>query len=179
MFCWHFFMVDSIDYACSCCIRRYTLTVISSCYYTFMHRCVSIICTLKLVMSQFPRVRDESLKPSAEYLHWSIWPTFTGRLCFYFFRCWPSGPAPFSLKLKLETFRPSGQNESLKNHIRCIGLVGKRRWRKPINLVHNCLFRNAGGVYISVRTLLVWIPSTPFDWSCVSNGSLASSPTGL
>lgn len=50
--------------------------------------------------------------------------------------------------------------------------------RKPINLVHNCLFRNAGGVYINVRTLAGLNSLDPI-WLKLRFGSLASSPTGL
>ncbi len=60
-------MVDSIDYACSCCIRRCTLTVISSSM--FITRLCIVVSRLFLHIEtnyeSIPRVRDESLKPSS------------------------------------------------------------------------------------------------------------------
>lgn len=174
---------DSIDYACSCwCIRRYTLTVISSSMFItrlcivvsgiFAHwneLWVNSPCSWRIIETHQPSICT------------GVWPTFTGCLCISFFFVllaqWSS-----SVFSQVETRDFQAISRTIKRIFKESHPLQLDWWKKRTKetdqslLSHNCLFRNAGGVYINVRTYtLAGLNFLDPIWLKLRFGSLASS----
>lgn len=101
-----------------------------------------------------PRVRDESLKPISPVFALEfdlLLPVVSVFLLFSLLAQWSS-----SVFSQVETRDFQAISRTIKRIFKESHPLQLDWWpngrRKPINLVHNCLFRNAGGVYINVRT---------------------------